>query len=375
MGLNSHFTQRPTNQDRTSQMTLHKKTEKNNAQGKRSSNSTPNDAPGSLLAATLFRQALDRTDMPASAQKIGGFIVRLYNVEFGYAWPTVARIAFECSCSEATVYRAIEETGPLRQFFKVGKVIINGEERNTYTPDWDRAAAVNREFKIRLEEWKKAHPDATKAANDNRQDRNDVPHGAESGAGASQNERSRPRKMRGDYLSKGETIEVRSPNLRNRSYTIPERSAPGMSDHGSLRERACGAGRPRNEKQANQYRQTREEAERDWIELNHVLPGTSSDAEQQPGARSERGAKFLWNQLLRSGVPSSQILQSARGYLERKPAGQWQSGIAGFLASFDPEQLPDGTYPEDQRHGANDNGQFRSASGDDDLNRGVEVDV
>ena len=166
MGLKSHFTQRPTNQDRTSQMTLHKKTEKDNGQGKRASNSAVNDAPGSLLAATLFRQALDRTDMPASAQKIGGFIVRLFNVEFGYAWPTVARIAFECSCSEATVYRAIEETGPLREFFKMGKVIINGEERNTYTPDWDKAAAVNREFEIRLEEWKNAHLDAKTAAND-----------------------------------------------------------------------------------------------------------------------------------------------------------------------------------------------------------------
>ncbi|MFK4985643.1 helix-turn-helix domain-containing protein, partial [Klebsiella pneumoniae] len=71
--------------------------------------------------------------MPASFQKIGGFIVRCFNEKRGYAWPTVARIAFECSCSEATVYRAFQACdGPLRDWFTVGKVIIDGEERNTY---------------------------------------------------------------------------------------------------------------------------------------------------------------------------------------------------------------------------------------------------
>lgn len=135
------------------------------------------------------------------------------------------------------------------------------------------------------------------------------------------------------------------------------------------------ADRPDNEKRAGDYRQSREEAERDWVELNRIVTGTSGDAEHQPSKNSDQAAKVRWHRLLKSGVPSSQILQSARGYVERKPAGQWKSGVGGFLASFDPEQLPDGTYPEDQRHGANDNGQFRSASGDDDLNRGVEVDV
>lgn len=358
-------------------MTLHKKTEKDNGQGKRASNSTVNDAPGSLLAATLFRQALDRTDMPASAQKIGGFIVRLFNVEFGYAWPTVARIAFECSCSEATVYRAIEQTGPLREFFKMGKVIINGEERNTYTPDWDKAAAVNREFEIRLEEWKKAHVDAKQAANDNHRNRNDVPRDAESGAGASQNERSRPRKMRGDDLSKRETIEVMAPNLSDRSYIIPDHSVPGTSARSFQRERTYGAGRHgQHEKPASDYRQTPEQAERDWAELNRILTGTSEDAEHQPAEDSAQGAKVRWHRLLKSGVPSSQILQAARGYVDRKPDGQWKSGVGGFLTSFDPEQRPDGTYPDDKPDAdkENDNRQYDRASGDD-LNQGVEVDV
>lgn len=345
-------------------MTLHKKTEKDNGQGNRASNSTVNDAPGSLLAEKLFRQALDRTDMPASAQKIGGYLVRRFNKEYGYAWPTVARIAFECSCSEATVYRHFDEnTGVLREWFKVGKTVINGDERNTYHPDWAKAAAVNREFEIRLEAWKKAHADAKKkAANDNNRDRNDVPVPPESGAGDSQNERSRPLKMRGDDLAKCETIEARASNLRDRSYIIPERSAPGTSARSSEREPASGAGR--HKKPVGNYRQTREQAERDWVELNRILTGTSEDAQHQPTKNSDRGAKVLWHRLLRSGVPSSQILQAALGYLDRKPAGQWQSGVAGFLVHFDPEQLPDGTYPEDERHTVDDNRQYDRAGGE-----------
>lgn len=175
-------------------MTSTEKSEKDNNQSKRKSGSAVNDRPGSLLAVVRFREALDRTEMPATAQKIGGFIVRKFNVEEGYAWPTIARIAFECSCSEATVYRAFQEKdGPLREWFKVGKTVINGEERNTYTPDWVKADAANREFEIRLKEWQKDH------------------------AETSQNERLRPRKMRGDDLAKCETIEVRAQNLSDRA--------------------------------------------------------------------------------------------------------------------------------------------------------------
>ncbi|MCK1489741.1 hypothetical protein IVB14_04720 [Bradyrhizobium sp. 180] len=138
---------------------------------------------------------------------------------------------------------------------------------------------------------------------------------------------------------------------------------------------AYGVDRQTNEHSAGRYQQTQEQAEQDWVELNRILTGTSEDADHQPAESSAQGAKVRWYRLLKSGVPSSQILQSARGYLERKPDGQWQSGVGGFLTSFDPEQLPDGTYPEDERHAANDNRRYDRASGDDDLNEGVEVDV
>lgn len=256
-------------------------------------------------------------------------------------------IAKEIGCSVSAVRDAVELLKDLC-WFEVEHVYRDGEiTANRYTPCWDLAAACGGVWCV--------------------EDRRLLSRG------------QTPAEWRSDPCPPGDTQNSGAysqgvePSASN--PIIPERSAPGMSACSSERERACGADRPGNEKQANQYRQTSEEAERDWIELNRILPGTSEDAEQQPGKRSTVGAKVLWFNLLRSGVPSSQIVQSALGYLDRKPAGQWQSGVAGFLASFDPEQLPDGTYPEDQRHGANDNGQFRSASGDDDLNRGVEVDV
>ncbi|MGX1165770.1 hypothetical protein AB7M16_002036 [Bradyrhizobium sp. USDA 372] len=347
-------------------MTLHKKTEKDNGQGKRASNSTVNDAPGSLLAATLFRQALDRTDMPASAQKIGGFIVRFFNVKYGYAWPTVARIAFECSCSEATVYRAFQENdGPLREWFTVGKVIIDGDERNTYAPNWAKAAAVNREFEIRLEEWKKAHADAKKAANDNRQDRNDVPQGAESGAGASQSERSRPRKMRGDGLSKCETIEVMASNLSDRSDIIPDHSAPGVSARSSQRGRACGADRHSNGNRPA-YKQTRARADELLMEIKRVWPKPSEDAEHQPRADSAKAEAIHWHKLLKSGIAASRIQRAALHYLSEVPDGQWPRSFVSFLTGrlpdyLDPDQ-PDLFIPEDElaaaeQPQANDNEQ------------------
>ncbi|MCK1658544.1 hypothetical protein [Bradyrhizobium sp. 151] len=152
---------------------------------------------------------------------------------------------------------------------------------------------------------------------------------------------------------------------------IPAAGADRHARSGSGVDRACGADRQRSDG----YQQTAEQAEQDWINLNVVLPGTSEDAEHQPSTTADQGAKVHWHRLLKSGVPSSQILQAARGYLERRKAdGQWQSGVNGFLLNFDPEQREDGSYPADEPHAANDNRQYDRASGDD-LNQGVEVDV
>ena len=71
------------------------------------SNNQTNDKPGSLLAAKHFREALDRSDLPASAKIIGGYLINRFNVEQGCAYPSIDRIAFETSCGEATVYRAL----------------------------------------------------------------------------------------------------------------------------------------------------------------------------------------------------------------------------------------------------------------------------
>lgn len=135
---------------------------------------------------------------------------------------------------------------------------------------------------------------------------------------------------------------------------IPAAGADRHVRSGSGVDRACGADRQRNEEQANQYPQTREEAERDWDEINRILPGTSLDAEHQPGERSDRGARVRWNELLRSGVPSRQIVRHAESYVARQRKNdQWVAGVGGFLAHhFDPKMQEDGTYPDDP---ANDN--------------------
>lgn len=135
---------------------------------------------------------------------------------------------------------------------------------------------------------------------------------------------------------------------------IPAAGADRHVRSGSIVDRAGGADRQRNEEQANQYPQTREEAERDWDEINRILPGTSEDAEHQPGERSNRGARVRWNELLRCGVPSSQIVRHAEIYAaRRRQNGQWLAGVAGFLTHhFDPKMQQDGTYPDDP---ANDN--------------------
>ncbi|MGY3342034.1 MULTISPECIES: hypothetical protein [unclassified Bradyrhizobium] len=259
-------------------------------------------------------------------------------------------IAAEIGCSVSAVRDAVDLLKHLG-WFEVEHVYRDGDiTANRYKPCWDLAAACGGVWCV--------------------ESRRLLSRGQASA------------EWRADLCAQGDTqnSEVYSqgvePSVSN--PIIPERSAPGMSACPSQRERADGADRHGNERTAG-YQQTSEEAERDWVELKRILPGTSEDAECQPAENSTQGAKVLWHRLLKSGVPSSQILQAARGYLERKPDGQWQSGVAGFLSNFDPEQLPDGTYPEwgtypDDKPAANDNRHYDRASGDDP-NEGVEVDV
>jgi hypothetical protein len=121
-------------------------------------NSKTNDKPGSLLAEKQFRQALDRTKMPASAQKIGGFLVGFYNVGRGFAYPSIPRIAFESTCDEVTVHRALK--GPLAGWFRIETRMINGKQQNVYFPNWVKADAANREFEIRLSKWRESRKTA-----------------------------------------------------------------------------------------------------------------------------------------------------------------------------------------------------------------------
>lgn len=289
------------------------------------------------------RRAIDFWDGFTGGERlVAGVIADHFNPDEGYAFPTYRYLEFVYGFSQTTISNTVEK---LRKGLMT---VDNSGGNNQYKPDPQKVESVLARLKEKRAEWNDKKAKDKKA----KQMLHEMEQAApQDGAAA---------------------LHEMEPNVQGNAQPkdqhIPDEDSSGVSARYSQRERACGTGRQGNEKQAGKYRQTRQEAEQDWIELNRILPGTSSDAEQQPGARSERGAKFLWNQLLRSGVPSSQILQSARGYLERKPDGQWRSGVAGFLSNFDPEQLPDGTYPEwgtypDGKPAANENHQYDRASG------------
>jgi hypothetical protein len=157
------------------------------------SNTPKNDRPGSLLAAKHFRQALDRSDLPASAKIIGGYLINCFNVDKGCAYPSIGRIALETSCGEATVYRALKS---LADWFLIGSRVIGGREQNVYLPKWDKADAVNEAFKVRLIEWQEARS-------------------------TSQNGSPRPLKLRGDDLSKCDSIERGNRTIQRTNNTIP----------------------------------------------------------------------------------------------------------------------------------------------------------
>lgn len=235
-------------------------------------------------------------------------------------------IAAEIGCSASAVRDAVHLLKDLG-WFKVEHVYLDGEiTANRYTPCWDLAAACGGVWRV--------------------EDRRLLSRG------------KTPAEWRSDPCPPEDTqnsgVYSQGVEPSDSNPIIPERSAPGVAAGFSVRERACGADRPGNGKQANQYRQTGEEAERDWDEINQILPGTSSDAEQQPGERSDRGARVRWNELLRCGVPSGQIVRHAQFYAaRRRQNGQWLAGVAGFLTHhFDPKMQEDGTYPDDP---ANDN--------------------
>jgi hypothetical protein len=87
-----------------------------------SSAAPANDRPGSLLAAVQFRQALDRTKMPASAQKIGGFNRIVQSAELflqyceGPQRPSLARYlsayAEECTDPESDTFVPDQDAQP-----------------------------------------------------------------------------------------------------------------------------------------------------------------------------------------------------------------------------------------------------------------------
>lgn len=307
-----------------------------NPKQSKSSNTEINDKPGSLMSEILFRQALDRTDMPATPQKIGGFIVRMFNASRGCAWPTVSRIAFECSCSEAAVYAAIGKKGVLADWFKVRKVWIDGKLRNTYVPNWEKAAAVNREFEIRLKKWKEENHDFELSESDSEDDhRKQTPERPESGSDdTSKNWRSAAPEFGGHDLQNLEPIEVRAQNLGDRSDINPvPSSGPGMRAR-SNENCAYGAGWL-NEKL---YQQTPEQAEQAFQQLTVMQWLTDADdPEYQPTGRSKHGARVQFYKLLKKGISASQLLRAAELYLRKCPSNQIAS-LGGWLARYADEQ-------------------------------------
>lgn len=279
------------------------------------------------------RRAVDFWDGFTGGERlVAGVIADHFNIKEGYAFPSYRYLEFVYGFSQATISSTVSK---LRRGLMT---IDRAGGNNRYKPDPRKVESVLARLEAKRAEWKVRKPK----------------QGASRGeAGASRDEAEVLREVKPNVQR----------NAQPKDQHIPDEDTSGVFARSSQGKRACGADRPSSEKQANHhYRQTSAEAERDWSEINRILPGTSSDAEQQPGARSERGAKFLWNQLLRSGVPSSQIVRQAESYAARqRQNGQWLAGVAGFLTyHFDPEMREDGTYPD----GPDDSLRFRATSGD-----------
>ena len=277
------------------------------------------------------RRAIDFWDGFTGGERlVAGVIADHFNIEEGYAFPSYRYLEFVYGFSQATISSTVSK-------LRKGLMTIDrAGGNNRYKPDPRKVESVLARLEAKRAEWKVRKPK----------------QGASRGeAGASREEAGVLREVKPNVQR----------NAQPKDQHIPDEDTSGVFARSSQGKRARGADRPSSEKQADKHQQTVDEAERDWVELNRVLPGTSEDAEHQPGNRSNRGAKVLWFKLLRSGVASSQILHDAESYASRqKRNGQWLAGVAGFLAKYDPEMREDGSYPD----GQDDSWRFRGASGD-----------
>lgn len=282
-----------------------------------------NKEPGSLLAAKEFREALDRSDLPASAKVIGGCLINRFNKEKGCAYPSIERIALETSCNVATVYRALKS---LADWFLIGSRVIGGREQNVYFPKWEKAAAVNESFKVRLIEWQAARSTTL------------------------QNASATPRKLRGDDLAKCDPIELGDRTIQRTNSTIPSlRSgeAPAEEADASRALKSDADGNPKPAKPSDHqpkapYRQSAEAADCALLELYEMPFGTEWcggldewGADFKPlSDRSNRAVRVYWKRLLRAPYHATDVVMVAKRVLCRTPRHQ-RSSLAGFLARFE----------------------------------------
>lgn len=277
------------------------------------------------------RRAIDFWDGFTGGERlVAGVIADHFNPEEGYAFPSYRYLEFVFGFSQATI------SSTVRKLRKGLMTIDRSGGNNRYKPDPQKVESVLARLEAKRAEWKvrKSKQGASRGE-----------------AGASRDEAEVLREVKPNVQR----------NAQPKGQHIPDEDTSGVFARSSQGKRAWGADRLDNEKQADQYRQTREEAERDWNKIKRILPGTSSDAEHQPGERSDQGARVRWNQLLRDGVPSSQIVRHAEIYRDRQKSNdQWVAGVGGFLAKYDPEMREDGTCPD----GPDDSLRFRTTSGD-----------
>lgn len=297
---------------------------------------------GSPLDVTKFRRALDfarsertgdvKDRLTPSDVLIAGIVADLFNKEEGCSWQTFEYLRFVYGFSSSTISSTMEKLGRLG-WYSVIRYPKKGAktEANNYIPNAEKAAAVLSELKRRQDQW---HEHRKKRRFENRS--------------------ASTSKIEAYGTSKIEGNRAYASGLCDRAYEFPGDTAPGILARAEL---DCASGDGRFDvivQKPAQYRQSAKEAEQDWIELNRILPRTSEEAECRPDKRSDRGARVIFNRLLHSGVPSSQIVQHAESYAARqKRNGQWLAGVAGFLTNhFDPLMSEDETYPDDP---ANDN--------------------
>ncbi|MEH2510172.1 hypothetical protein V1291_001526 [Nitrobacteraceae bacterium AZCC 1564] len=310
--------------------------------------------------------AMDGKDWTSATKMLAVTYFDLSEKE-GYAFATQEYLEFRTNLSRRTMNRAnavIENSGFFRLKYLPNNSLEIIPDLRAIEDGYSRYQAAHAAFiQERKDKWTAMEYGLNEERRSNEDD------------GGATNCREGSDKLSVGYRQNGAhnlSMESLPPNLSMR--TIPGASHPGVAHRTLKKDRASGVDRHGRKKLAGGYQQSREEADQDWIELNRILPETSEDAEHQPREDSAKGAKVHWFQLLRSGIPSRRIVLAAQAYKDRKPVGQWVCGVAGFLTQhFDPEQLPDGTYPDDKQQAevapaaANDNDDLlpvQKASGD-----------